>query len=87
MGIKRFVPLFIVGLLLIGCSGPPTTPSEESVIEGTVIFFPGGGALEIQHLPGFILYDYQWITPPPDSTHGFIYLLGRVDSSYINKHV
>ena len=99
MKIKRSVPLFIVGLLLIECSGQQTTPSEESTIEGTVKYFPSGGKVEIQCLlSGFILNDYQWITAPSwlvspspsDSLHHVypgIYLKRIIDYSYIDKRV
>jgi len=98
MKIKRFIPLFIVGLLLLGCSGQPTTPSEESIIEGTVKYFPGGGTIGMPFPLVFILTDYQWITAPSwlvspfpsDLLHHVypgIYLKGIVDSSYFDKRV
>lgn len=48
-------------------------------------YIPGDTAGD---LPGFIINNYQWVTASPDTTnHGFIYLKGKVDSSYINKRV
>lgn len=82
--------IFLLALVLVlsGCSQQLTTPAKESIIEGTVKYLPGNGAEEVWIPPGFILNDYQWITTPIDSTnHGFIYLMGRVDSSYLDKHI
>ncbi len=60
-----------------------------ATIEGTVNYTYGGGTEEMQYPFGFILIDYLWITSPPDSSYERIriYLMNKVDSSYIDKQV
>lgn len=91
---KTGIMLFFWSAMLVccGCSHELTSPptnvnSAPSTVEGTVEYFVGGGTVEMSYPPGFILISAQWITPPPDSTYGRVYLVGRVDSSYIGKLV
>lgn len=87
MNIKRIFSLLFLVFALLGCSHPLTTPSDVSIIEGTVKYIPGNTIGFGYNMGGFILSDYQWITEPTDSTNGLIYLSGKVDSSFINKRV
>jgi len=84
----------LFSIIMFVCSGcshespPPTSPtSNTSTIEGTVTYFAGGGTVEMPYPEGFVMMNCQWITSPPDSSYERIYLVGKVDSSFIDKHV
>jgi hypothetical protein len=91
MKTRYFLVFLILVAVCVKCSNESKSPTSAtptvSTIEGTVIYFEGGGTVEMIYPPGFILINYQWITPPPDSSYGMIYLVDKVDSSYIDKHV
>ncbi len=88
MNTKKVFTVLFLTVALLGCDKQSTNSLSPSILEGTVKHLPGGGTVEDHfEMPGFVLTEYQWITPPPDSTHGLIYLIGKVDTSYINKDV
>ncbi len=91
MNAWKMQSFMILVFVCTGCSRESTSPtsptSNTSTIEGTVVYFEGGGTVEMPYPAGFILTNYQWITSPPDSSYGRIYLLGKVDTSFINKRV
>jgi len=43
--------------------------------------------MEMPYPPGFILFDYRWITLKPYPPSGRLYLSGMIDSSYIGTEV
>ena len=63
----------------------PINPNEE-VAEGTVVYFEGGGTVELQFPPGLRLHGCVWITPTSDSS-SFPYLQGVVDNSHVNRFI
>ncbi len=83
--------LIVLGIVLCGCQPKsivgPAAEQTKAIVQGTIVYFEGGGTVEMIYPPGFILMSAQWISPPPDSSYGMIYLEGLVDSSYIDKHV
>ncbi len=90
--IVKFLLATIV-VLQFGCkkespSQPDNGPAiqNKAVIEGTVFYFVGGGTVELMYPPGFTLLASRWIVAPSDSI-GMVYLIGMVDSSYIDKRV
>lgn len=82
---------FFMLVSIWGCSresGSPTNADTAAVtVEGTVSYFVGGGTREMPYPPGFTLLYAQWIVSPPDSMSGRLYLVGKVDSSFIGKQV
>ncbi len=80
----------ITSALLLGCHPESINqPADhaKSIVQGTISYFEGGGTVEMIYPPGFILMSPQWITQPPDSPYGRIYLAGIVDSSAVGRHV
>jgi hypothetical protein len=61
--------------------------NTESVIEGTVGYIHGGGTMEINYSPGFVLNNYRWISNGLGNSESVLYLQGFADSSYLNKRV
>ena len=85
-------------LFLVGCNKETTPPNSTPIditpastktilgAEGTVIYYPGGGTVELFLPPGFMIKVSRWNTEYPDSAK-VTYLSGRIDSSYLNKRV
>ncbi len=88
---NRIFSLMVFGIVLCGCQAKsvvePAAVQTKAIVRGTVFHFEGGGTVEMTYPPGFILMNPQWISQPPDSSYGRIYLEGVVDSSYIGKRV
>lgn len=90
---KIFVIFLVTIVIVVACKREITEPnssdenSQKTVViaEGTVSYFEGGGTVEIQYPPGFVLINCHWITSFADSTH-WPYLSG-IDSSYLNTNV
>ena len=82
--------------LLAGCKNELTAPTNGSssvnynkvIVEGTAIYFGGGGTREHIFPPGYQLISSKWISPPTKSDTGFsIYLSSSIDSPYLNHRV
>ncbi len=61
------------------------SPNRSSV-EGIVEYVEGGGTREAYYPEGFVLTRCDWIRNAPRYS-GEVYLVGPVDSSFINKDV
>jgi hypothetical protein len=69
-------------------SSPSSTASNDTfgIAQGNLIYFVGGGTVEIQNPAGYILTNAHWVDKSRDNS-GMIYLEWAVDSSCINTLV
>ena len=83
-------------LMLMGCEKESTAPKDVSssansslvIVEGTAIYFVGGGTVEHIFPAGYMLIGSEWISPSNRSDSGFsVYLSVSMDSSYLNRRV
>jgi hypothetical protein len=91
MKILKHILLFVSYIVSLNCqkesSPSSTTPNDTfGIAQGTLMYFVGGGTVEIQNPAGYILRSYRWVDKNRDSS-GFLYLNWTVDSSYIDKFV
>lgn len=79
---KKIILLGFIAAFYAGC-----TP-EQAVVEGKADYYPITAAIGGEADPaGFILSDAQWISGKPDASNSRIYLIGQVDSSYLQKRI
>jgi len=61
--------------------------NQYSVAEGVVGYRGEGNVRETHYSSGFILESREWIVNPPPERRDVVYLVGAIDSSYLNRAV
>ena len=95
----HFITIATLLIQFLACKQPATAPTSEdypgpnhtngsyAIVEGTFLYFEGGGTIEMPYPPGYCLQRVEWISQEPDSAYGFLYLEGRIDSSATDKRI
>jgi hypothetical protein len=87
----RLLAICLTFFILFGCNDVGQSiispgNSGQQIAEGRVVYFEGGGTVELQFPAGFRLDSCAWITASPDSSL-FPYLRGAVDKSCVGRFV
>lgn len=63
------------------------TQPGSSIVDGIVSYHGGGNTRETHYHAGFVLTYPRWGANGPEHPAAVIYLIGAIDSSYMNRHI